>query len=353
MIYYGVLVVFTVLVYLFFTGMHYEKKKVDGITLTFFFVMYLLLLCCRDVSVGNDTKVYLKTFEYVRLLDWKMGILVGEQEIGFKILRQLVACLGGQRLYICVVAALTVLPVLYLYKNEAEGAMFCISFFLISLLFELFFSGMRQGIAIALGVPAFYMVKRKKLIPYVLVVALACTFHKSAILLLLLYPIYYSRITKKWLWFIIPGIVLVYLNRSILLEQIIRLSGDEYIYKYAYLTGSSGQIGLMVLFILLAIYSYIVLDEKQASEEEIGLRNILLLAACIHLFTPLHPTISRLNYYFILFIPVAMTRINNRANQLILQGVRVAEVVMPTFFVLYFFLTKADSLHVFDYKLFF
>lgn len=120
MIYYGVLVVFTVLVYLFFTAMHYEKKKVDGITLTFFFVMYLLLLCCRDASVGNDTKVYLKTFEYVRLLDWKMGILVGKQEIGFKILRQLVACLGGQRLYICVVATLTVLPVLYLYKMRQK-----------------------------------------------------------------------------------------------------------------------------------------------------------------------------------------------------------------------------------------
>lgn len=353
MIIYGILVGLTVLIYLFFTALHYEKSRVDKITLTFFFVMYLLLLCCRDVSVGNDTRSYVKTFEYAKMIGWKSGLLYGDQEIGFKILRQLVASIGGSRLYICVVAALTVLPVLYLYKNEAEGAMLCISFFLISLLFELFFSGMRQGIAVALGVPAFYMVKKKKFIPYVLVVALACTFHKSAILLLLLYPIYYSRITKKWLWFVIPGIVLVYLNRSMLLEQIIRLSGDEYTYKYAYLTGSSGQMGLMVLFLLLAIYSYIVLDEKQASTEEIGLRNILLLTACIHLFTPLHPTISRLNYYFILFIPVAMTRINNRANQPILQGVRVAEVVMPTFFVLYFFLAKADSLHVFDYKLFF
>lgn len=353
MIYYGVLVAFTIFIYLLFTVLHYEKKRVDRITLTFFFVMYLLLLCCRDLSVGNDTRSYVQVFEYAKMVGWKSGLLVGDNEIGFKLLRQIVASIGGSRLYICVVATLTVLPVLYLYKNEAEGSMFCISFFLISLLFEFFFSGMRQGIAIALGVPAFYMVKRKKLIPYVLVVALACTFHKSAILLLLLYPIYHSRITKKWLWFIIPGIVLVYLNRSILLEQIIRLSGDEYTYKYAYLTGSSGQMGLMVLFILLAIYSYIVLDEKQASEEEIGLRNILLLAACIHLFTPLHPTISRLNYYFIMFIPVALTRINNRANRTLIQGVRLAQVVMPTFFALYFFLAKADSLHVFDYKVFF
>ena len=71
MIYYGVLVAFTILIYFFFTALHYEKKKVDRITLTFFFVMYLLLLCCRDLSVGNDTRGYIKAFEYIRLLDWK------------------------------------------------------------------------------------------------------------------------------------------------------------------------------------------------------------------------------------------------------------------------------------------
>lgn len=30
-----------------------------------------------------------------------------------------------------------------------------------------------------------------------------------------------------------------------------QLAGDEYAYKYSYLTGSSGQIGLMILFFFL------------------------------------------------------------------------------------------------------
>lgn len=353
MIYYGVMVALTVLIFLFLTAMQYEKKIVDSITLTVFFLLYLLLLSCRDVSVGNDTRVYVKTFEYIRTLDWKEGLLVGKQEIGFKILRQLITYIGGSRLFICIVAGLTVLPILYLYKNEAEGSMLCISFFLISLLFEFFFSGMRQGIAITLGVPAYYMVKKKKLIPFILIVILACTFHKTAVLLLLLYPMYYARITKKWLWFVIPGTIAVYINRNLILEQVIQLSGDEYSTKYAYLTGSSGQIGLMILFVLLAIYCYIMLDENLAGQEEIGLRNILLLATCMHLFTPLHPTISRLNYYFILFIPVAVTRINNRTNELFIQVERIASVFLPVFFILYFFLVKSDTLHVFDYQLFF
>ena len=47
MIIYGILIGLTVFVYLFFTALHYEKSKVDKITITFFFVGYLLLLCLR------------------------------------------------------------------------------------------------------------------------------------------------------------------------------------------------------------------------------------------------------------------------------------------------------------------
>ena len=259
------------------------------------------------------------------------------------------------RKILLVCACLVVAPVMYLYKREAEGAMICISFFLISLLFEMFFSGMRQSIAIALAVPAYYFVKDKKVIKFLLIVALAYCFHKSAIMLLFLYPIYHAHITKKWLWGIIPLIGFVMVRRDLLMDLVFQLAGDEYSYKYSYLTGSSGQMGLMILFLLLALYSYVILDEDKAGKEEIGLRNILLLATFIHLFTPLNPTISRINYYFILFIPVAISRINNRCSDevYLYQLKTVATVVMPVFFMIYFFLLKDDSLNVMNYKFFF
>ena len=96
-----------------------------------------------------------------------------------------------------------------------------------------------------------------------------------------------------------------------------------------------------------------MLDESIAGEEEIGLRNILVLAAFIHLFTPLNPTVSRMNYYFIPFIPIAISRVNNRCNKKLYQLRDVASVVMPVFFVMYFFLLKDDSLNVFNYRFFF
>lgn len=350
MVAYGVVIAMTIAVYLFTTQMKYGKERIDRITVTFFFLAYIFLLCSRDISIGVDTKHYVKTYEMLSQLNWTSAFALGNGEVGFVALEKLIAFFGGTRLFISVVAIVTVLPVMYLYKNEAEGSMICISFFLISLLFEMFFSGMRQGIAIALAVPAYYMVKKRKIIPFILIVILACLFHKSAVLIALLYPIYHAKITKKWLWFVVPLFVLGTVYRSQLMDVIFQLAGDEYSYKYSYLTGESGQMGLMILFILLAIYSYVMLDENQAGEEEIGLRNILMLAAFIHLFTPLNPTISRMNYYFILFIPVAISRINNRCNELLYQIRSVACFVMPIFFIAYFFLLKSDSLNVFNYK---
>lgn len=353
MLVYGVVIALTLFVYLFANDLHYTKREVDRITIVFFFTAYLLLLCLRDYSVGVDTYGYVEEYEYTRLLGWGAAMDYGDEEIGFKIFRMIVQCFGGARLFVSIAAILIVVPVMYLYQKEAEGSIICISFFLISLLFEMFFSGMRQSIAIALGVPAYYLVKKKSLFKFLLIVALACSFHKSAIVLLALYPAYHLRITKIWLWAIIPAMVFVVWQNEFFLDLIFKLAGKEYTDGYSYLTGDSGQLKLMILFVMLAIYSYVIFDEKLAGKEEMGLRNILLMAAFIHLLTPFHPTISRINYYFILFIPVAISRINNRCTKQMCELRTIATAVMPMFFIVYFFLFKGDSLRVMDYRFFF
>lgn len=353
MLVYGVVIALTLFVYLFANDLHYTKREVDRITIVFFFTAYLLLLCLRDYSVGVDTYGYVEEYEYTRLLGWGAAMDYGDEEIGFKIFRMIVQCFGGARLFVSIAAILIVVPVMYLYQKEAEGAIICVSFFLISLLFEMFFSGMRQSIAIALGVPAYYCVKKNLKIKYLLIIALACSFHRSAVVLLLLYPTYHLRITKRWLWAIIPSMAFIVWQRDLLLGWIFQLAGEEYTYKYSYLTGDSGQVKLMILFMMISIYGYVVLDEKKAGKEDIGPRNILLLATCIHLFTPLHPTISRINYYFILFIPVAISRINNRCTKQMCELRTIATAVMPMFFIFYFFVLKGDSLNVMDYRFFF
>ena len=96
-----------------------------------------------------------------------------------------------------------------------------------------------------------------------------------------------------------------------------------------------------------------MLDEKKATKEDIGVRNILLLATAIQLLTPVHPVISRLNYYFILFIPIAIGRVNEKCKPIFWQVSKVASTIMSIFFIFYFFAMKDDSLQVFNYQFFF
>lgn len=350
---YGIVVASAVLIRVLCQRIQIEKERADRATITFFFAAYLMLLCLRDKYVGSDTIGYLMSFETLNRMSLKGAIAFFGKEPGFIILVKLIGAIGGERLFITVVACLSVLPVIKFYREESEGAILCIAFFLISLLFEMFFSGMRQSIAIGLAVPAYYLTKKRRWISFILIVLLAFLFHHSGIMIALIYPIYHAKITRKWLWGVLPLFVFVYLRRDLIFNYVINFAGEDYISGYSYLTGQSSQTALMILFILLSIYSYVMLDERIAGEEEIGLRNILLLATFVHMFTPLHPTVSRLNYYYILFIPVAITRINTRCNRRFYQIAKVAEGVMSAYFIFYFFAFKGDSLNTANYQFFF
>lgn len=225
--------------------------------------------------------------------------------------------------------------------------------FLISLLFEFFLSGVRQGVAVGIGVISFYFVKNKKPIPFLFTVGLATSIHSSAIVLAALYPLFYAKITQKW----IPIVVLIFgatyvFKDTIFNTILLPMFGGDYLSGYEYLTGASDQGSLSILFLLLAIYSCIMLDPNKADAVTLGYRNMLLLAALIHVFTALHPVVCRMNYYFIPYIPLALSRINNRVRPLFKPIEQIASFVLPIFFVTYFLFVKGDSLHIAPYLTF-
>ena len=319
--------------------------------ITTFFVIYIFLLCFRSSNVGIDTSNYVNSyfipFKHMQL---KEILLYKYDEIGFSILVKVLSFItSNSQLFISIIALLSVVPIMILYRNESREAAVCCSFFMISLLFEFFFSGMRQGIAIGLAVPAYYFSKNKKLIPFLLTVAFAITFHISAFMIVFIYPIYHAKITGKWLWFVVPVMGVVFYNNRLIFTVLFEIFGGKYFEKYSSLFGTTNQTGLLTLFILLSAYSIIILDPEKATADDIGLRNILLLATVIQCFAPLHDIASRMNYYYILFIPLAITRVNYNCKHLYGQVVKVASFVMTAYFVFYFFIMKGDTLQIMEY----
>lgn len=146
----------------------------------------------------------------------------------------------------------------------------------------------------------------------------------------------------------------VFIMRDFLFNGVLLpMFGGEYLAGYAYLSGDSGQGALSVLFLLLAAYACVMLDSEKADPETLGLRNILLLATVIHMFTPLHPVVCRVNYYFIPFIPLAVARVNGRVKPMLKPVEQIASFVLPVFFIAYFLFLKGNPLQIAPYIPFF
>lgn len=329
---------------------------VEGKTITVFFVIYIVLLSLRGIMVGVDTKHYINNyFIPFRTMDWGQIVEFKSDELAFSLLSKILSTLtSNPTVYLTTIALLSVIPVLLLYKKEAKDAILCCSFFLISLLFEMFFSGLRQDIAIALTIVSFCYVKIKKPLSFVIFIILAASFHLSALIAIAIYPIYHAKITKKCLWFVVPFMALVYYYNSTIFNTLLLFSGEKYIYKYGvWGLGTTNQYGLLILFVLISIYCFFMLDEEKADADDIGFRNLLLLATLLQFFAPLHFIASRMNYYFIVYIPIALTRTNYKCKDRYYQIAKLASIVMIVYFIVYFFFMKGDSLQIADYKFFF
>lgn len=335
-------------------GANLPKHLRDRVVVVAFFVVYILCVCFRDISVGVDTKNYARYFDTGLVLGWDLAYYYGGSEAGFALLSDAVALFGGHELFFIVTGLISVTPIAVLYYRESENALLCCTFFLISLLFEFFFSGVRQGLAIGIGIIAFFYVQKKRPLLFLLFVTIAAFMHSSAIVMLVIYPLYHARISQQWIPFVVVAMVAINLTKDWLFSSVLLpMFGGDYLEGYSYLTGESGQGSLATLFMILAFYACIVLDPKQSDPKTLGFRNLLLLAAAIHLFTPLHPVVCRVNYYFIPYIPIALSRVNSRVKPALVPVAQVANFGLPAFFAVYFLFAKSDSLLIAPYMPYF
>lgn len=320
-----------------------------------FFVIYALLLMLRDSGVGVDIKGYLARFQSIANTSWSY-LFVGHfsSEPAYILLNKLISLISADNhFFLAVVSLMIILPIAYLYVKRSEAAILTISIFLVISLFDMFFSGLRQSIAIALVVPAYYFAKNKRLLYFVMVVLLAYLFHNSAIIMLMLYPVYHVRITKIMLFFIIPIIILIYVFNSTIFTYLVGFLGEQYEHHRS--ISPTGAYSMLIMFAMFAAFSFIIPDDKKMCPDAIGLRNVLLFSTCLQMFAPIHQLAMRMNYYFLVFLPILMPMIINRSKKRYHQFAVVAKVIISLFFILYFIYKmnySSDILQVYPYKAF-
>ncbi len=317
-----------------------------------FWVMLLLLLMLRHESIGRDLPNYEYIFNTISRSNWQ-NAFERSAETGYSFLNKFVSLFTNDfRWLLIVTSVLSVCFIARSYIKHSNDASLTIALFITTSNFVLLFSGLRQSIAISIGFLAYEFVRKKKLIWFLIAAIIAMLFHTSAFMLLFMYPLYHAKITRNWLLAIIPlqGLVFVF-NKQIFGYMGLLLNQFT---KYDTEISSTGAYVMLILFIIFAVFAYLIPEESELDADTVGLRNFLLLAVLLQMFTPLHDIAMRINYYYIVFIPLLIPKIINYRSIRFNQVAIVARYVMIIFFVIYFFLAapKDNVLDTFPYKFF-
>ena len=329
----------------------FEKRNQRA--LTFFFVFLTFLLVLRHESVGVDTGNYIYVYENFCNMSW---VQVGQDshEYGFSYFNKFVSLFSREPQIFLAVVALMISAMIYpTYKRLSTDATLTIVLFCTMSTFVMMFSGIRQMIAIAIGFLAYECTRKKKLMLFILAVIVALAFHTSAFMLVFMYPLYHAKITRKWLLPLIPILTIVLIFNKQIFSILAALL--EHYTKYDASMVETGAYTMLILFAMFAVFAFLIPDESRMDRETIGLRNFLLFALVLQMFAPLHSLAMRMNYYYIIFIPLLIPKIISCRNARWGQVAVVARHIMVGFFLVYFFLnayTSKSNLNVFPYRFF-
>lgn len=313
-----------------------------------FMLFLMILLALRGIGCGIDTKQYKVLYEEYSAVSFIGLFRDYEHEFGFKLLNKLIGITLKDFQWVLVsMAVMSIGPIWYMYKRESDHPLLTIALFLSVAPFVMYFSGIRQAAAMAFAVPVFYASKQKKFWTSALWVLLAMQLHTSAFILFLIYPLYHARITTRWLFVVVPCMIVLYIFKTQVFEFLMQYLWDEY-----HMTDETGATTILILLILFVVYAYVIPDEQRMDQDTIAMRNLLWLAVAIQCFAPVHPLAMRMNYYFLIFVPVLIPKIADLCKPEYEMVAKISVIVMVVYFLYYFInnaANGADALHVYPY----
>lgn len=275
-----------------------DKDKRDRFFCIVFFSGIFLLLALRHPSMGIDLGHdryygYLPSFDKLAAMSWQEIFTLDEwlnYERGYVLFNKLIGSIFQNRqFFLAAVAFVSLFPVFFIIYRESKDRVLSCFIYLGLPVFCLLYSGLRQNIAIGIVLLSLYCMRKKKPIPFILLVLLASTFHDSALLFLVAYPLYYLRINRAVRTVTLALLPLVYLLRVPLMELVFLVLGRPAAIE------DTGAVFLFLLFSVLYVLLFLLSDD---SEEHNGLLNLFFVACLIQALAGLYNTATRLGYYF-------------------------------------------------------
>lgn len=309
-----------------------EKKSINRNSFWVPLLILSLFAGVRSSQVGTDSWKYAIDFLNTTYID---GFRFSEyKEPGYYAIKYLISRFTQNYFWLFFTVALIINSCyLRILKRYSTNYLFSILFLITLGTYAFIFNGMRQGIAMAILALALPYLLQKKLIPYLIIVSVASTFHITALSMVFFY--FLTHIDIKNIYKIIISFVISLVSSSIIISYL--ASSNPRYEVYTEESENPGGYLTLSFYAVLALFLYFVKYLYRIKNQEfdtlltfysVGVVSIIPLALLGT--NPSGP--QRLIYYFTwilaLLLPIALKNINNK---LVYLGTFVLSII---FFVL-------------------
>lgn len=321
------------------TGTKITIKSRNFIIALSFLPMFLVSAFRYDVGV--DYMSYTFIFEAAN-----QGKAV-HTENGYKLLNQIIGAYTNnpQILYI-VTSAITLLLIVYgIYKYSNNPAMSLYLFMTMGYIFSSF-NILRQYIAIGLIFVGLKFIKENKFAPFLMLVLVAMTFHKTAIIMIPMFFILRLRIKQSYFFMITMACIALVPLRGVLRDILVNIFYPQYagtdliqplsLFEFIYYA---------VIFFLLIIMCYAYKEKFFKDDYNLILFNAVFFSFVIYLGLSFIPEINRIAIYLEFFVILLIPRLLSCESN---KKVRIFYYIFIVIFFMIFFIVSIGIIGRYD-----
>lgn len=314
-----------------------RKKSKESWFVFFAFLILLLIIGFRNQSMGVDLIGYLPSFDKLNTYSMKQILSLDSYlnyEKGYVIFNKIVGIFyNNKQFFLFVCALFSLIPIGILILNESRITILSLYIYLGIPPFLLLFSGLRQALAIGITVCSFKFLKERKFLPFAIIVILASTFHTSAFVFIIAYPIYGYKMKKSIALGSIISLPIIWYLRTPVFQLAVNLLSINVTID------NNGAINLFIIFTLIYLFSTLFVNRENSKAN--GLSNLFFVACLIQALGGVYSIVIRLGYYFmiylILLIPEIISDMKNmhsfKERKIVLSCIYISFIYFGLYFL--------------------
>ena len=335
----------------------YFNRTTTGALEAIGFVLVLALrspFCGVDLLSGGSmlSASYYGVFDlihYYGMKDIIQGSFTSHFEIGFLILTKIVSLLTDSfQVYLAIISIIQFIPIAFLFSKYSSNI--TLSFFVFAGLgfYVFYFSGLRQAIAMSVILFAADRLFCKKNLQFFLLVILAASFHSSAIVFLIIWPLSKIKMPPFAAFCAIIVLILLIPIYKTLSERFLLLAFGEGKYE-TYIQEGGSAITMFIVYCILFLSSFM---SKRNDEYISYIRWLVFLGVAGQSLGMIGSgTITRIGYYFNVFFTLLLPEVVTSFKDI--KTRRFVTMIGIILLCIFFYLTTKDGyLDVVPYNFF-